>query len=259
MGTRSGTDRALTYTDQNDRIQMKIVFRCDPALLDLLPRPVAARQALPDWLRAMPRKAYSEVHERDIRTVKQCPPFVDAMSHGFMVLLPCDVHVERGMFSWAWELPPLTVEEHPSSPISFHAAAQISGTPFHDGHSSALKFNSFWTIELEEGWSLFATHPVNRDDLPFRSLTGLVSADRFTDVGINFPAIWLQPDFQGVLPKGTPVAQCFPVPRVQSTLIFEGLSHERSLAYSKLVKEVMLTPGIYRKRFRAKPDQSSGQ
>ena len=125
--------------------------------------------------------------------------------------------------------------------------------------SHILGRRGFWTIELEEGWSLFATHPVNRDDLPFRSLTGLVSADRFTDVGINFPAIWLQPDFQGVLPKGTPVAQCFPVPRVQSTLIFEGLSHERSLAYSKLVKEVMLTPGIYRKRFRAKPDQSSGQ
>ena len=52
-----------------------------------------------------------------------------------------------------------------------------------------MKFNSFWTIQLDAGWSLFATHPVNRDDLPFRLLSGLVDADRFYDGGINFPAV----------------------------------------------------------------------
>ena len=36
---------------------MRMIFRCDPALSDHLPRPVAARGALPDWLRAMPAKA----------------------------------------------------------------------------------------------------------------------------------------------------------------------------------------------------------
>ena len=89
-------------------------------------------------------------------------------------------------------------------------------------------------------------HPANRDDLPFRSLTGLVSADRFINAGINFPALWLRPDFDGVLPKGTPVAQCFPVPRLLTTLVFEGLSPEQGLANSQLVKEAMVTPGIYR-------------
>ena len=61
---------------------MRMIFRCDPALSDHLPRPVPARSALPDWLRAMPAKAHSEIHGRDIRTVKQCPPFVDAMAYG---------------------------------------------------------------------------------------------------------------------------------------------------------------------------------
>jgi hypothetical protein len=150
------------------------------------------------------------------------------------------------------------VEEHPSSPLSFHVAAQVTGTPFYEAQTSAIKFNSFWTIELKEGWSLFATHPVNRDDLTFRTLTGLVSSDRFTNAGINFPALWLRSDFQGVLPKGTAVAQCFPVPRVQPTLLYRGLSAERAGEYTKLVKEVMHTPGIYRKRFRVKPDSSNG-
>ena len=51
------------------------------------------------------------------------------------------------------------------------------------------------------GWSLFATHPVNRDDLPFRLISGLVDADRFHDGGINFPAIWTNSDFSGVVPR----------------------------------------------------------
>ncbi|MBI3524367.1 MAG: hypothetical protein HY066_07530 [Betaproteobacteria bacterium] len=231
---------------------MHIIFRCDPALIDLLPRPIPARLALPDWLRNMPTKAFSELHGRDIRTVKQCPPFVDAMSHGFMILLPCDVRVDRGSFSWEWDLPPLTVKEHPRSPLSFHVPAQTTGAPFHSADFSALKFNSYWTIELETGWSLFTTHPVNRDDLPFRLLTGLVDADRFTDAGINFPAIWTQPEFTGVLPKGTPVAQCFPVPRSAPALVCESFTPEQATRYNRMVAEVLTTPGVYRKRFRAK-------
>ncbi len=70
---------------------MRMTFRCDPALSDHLPRPVPARGALPDWLRAMPAKAHSEIHGREIRTVKQCPPFIDAMAYGVMILLPCDI------------------------------------------------------------------------------------------------------------------------------------------------------------------------
>lgn len=166
------------------------------------------------------------------------------MSYGFMIRLPCDVRVEQGVFDWDWDLPPLTVEGHPHSPVSFHAPAQVAGTPFHNAQAAVLKFNSFWTIELEAGWSLFATHPVNRDDLPFRLLTGLVDADRFNDAGINFPAIWIKPDFAGTLCKGTPVAQCFPVPRTPLTLSAEGFSKERAAKYAETVATVLATPGV---------------
>lgn len=230
---------------------MQITFRCDPALVDLLPRPVPAKQALPAWLREMAPKGFSDVHGRDVRTVKQCPPFVDAMSHGFVIPLPCDVQVDRGVFSWDWDLPPLSMEAHPRAPLSFHPPAQLRGTPFDNGQS-AIKFNSFWTIEVEPGWSLFATHPVNRRDLPFQLLSGIVDADRFTEAGINFPALWTEPDFVGVLPKGTPVAQCFVVPRVEMTLSCEPFSAEQVAHYDTLASEILSTPGVYRRRFRVK-------
>ena len=82
-------------------------------------------------------------------------------------------------------------------------------------------------------------HPVNRDDLPFRLISGLVDADRFYDGGINFPAIWLQPEFSGVLPKGTPVAQCFAVPREAPQLVFETFDGPHKDAYTKTVTEVL--------------------
>ena len=232
---------------------MNIIFRCDPALTDLLPRPVAAKAALPDWLRQMAPRVPSSVHQRSIRTAKQCPPFVDAMTHGFMVLLPCDVVVrEGGQFSWNWPLPALAVPAHPRAPMSFHVPEQLEGSPLAHGTRSALKFNSFWTIELEAGWSLMAVHPINRDDLPFRLVTGLVDADRFNEVGINFPAIWSDPGFRGVLPRGTPIAQCYPVPREAPTLVFDAMTDAQLRGYDTLATQIMSGPGVYRRQHRSK-------
>jgi hypothetical protein len=231
---------------------MNITFRCDPALIDLLPRPVPAKAMLPDWLRLMAPRAASPVHQRNIRTLKQCPPFVDAMTHGFMLLLPCDVTVKAGQFSWNWTLPTLTVPGHPRAPLSFHVPEQLAGSPLAQGARSAVKFNSFWTVELDPGWSLMAVHPVNRDDLPFRLVTGLVDADRFNDVGINFPAVWIDPAFEGVLQRGTPVAQCYPVPREAITLACEPMSAARIAAYEAVATKIMHGPGIYRKGYRSK-------
>lgn len=231
---------------------MRITFRCDPTLIDLLPRPVPAKAALPDWLRQMAPRVPSAVHQRSIRTVKQCPPFVDAMAHGFMVSLPCDVTVQDGQFSWDWPVPSLALTGHPRAPLSFHVPEQIAGSPLAHGQQVAVKFNSFWTIELETGWSLMAVHPINRADLPFRLLTGLVDADRFHDVGVNFPAVWTDPDFSGVLPRGTPVAQCYPVPREAPTLVCEAMSAAHMARYDALATRILSGPGVYRKGYRSK-------
>ncbi len=231
---------------------MKVVFRCDPALLDCLARPELARHTLPEWLRTMPRTAFSDTHGQDVRTVKQCPPFVDAMSHGFVIPLPCDVHASDGVLSWDWEYPALSVGSHPRSPLSFHVSAQAAGTPFFSPDMAIVKFNSFWTIELEAGYSLFATHPINRVDLPFRTLTGLVDSDRFTDVGVLFPAQWVDPEFEGVLPKGTPVAQCFPVERARLDPVFEAFTDQDARRYESMAEKLLSQPNVYRKNYRVR-------
>ena len=57
------------------------------------------------------------------------------------------------------------------------------------------------------------THPLNRFDLPFTTLSGMVDCDLYRDSWIHFPAHWHDMNFSGVLPKGTPIVQCLPVKR----------------------------------------------
>ena len=219
---------------------MLIRFRCDPALEPHLPRPTLARQALPEWLRTMPMTAPSDMHDGPVRTVKQCPPFIDAMRAGFVMHLPCDVHYAKGAFTWDWPLPEAAGQ--PRAPISFHAAAQILGGPF--GDDNLIKFIGFWTIALPPGWSLLTTHPFNRDDLPFRTLTGMVDSDRFHQIGLLFPARWLHPDRPCTIEAGTPVAQCIPILREALELDYAAFGPDEEAAFTAVGDAVLATPGV---------------
>lgn len=233
--------------DDSDRT---LTFRRPPEL-DWLPPPVAAAQGLPDWLREMPAQLNSEFAGGEDETVKRCPPFVDAMTSGFLIPLICDVTVADGEFVWDLDLPAAASADYPRSPLSFHHPDAVAGTPLHDADRFVIKFHNLWTIEAPEGYALLFTHPVNRFDLPFQTLTGLVDCDRYSDAWINFPAHWRDPDFRGVLPRGTPVAQCFPVRRERWTARLETMDAARTQATHDLLGDIRRERGVYRRRFRA--------
>lgn len=232
---------------------MQVTFRCLPELEPLLPRPIPARRGLPDWLKRMPMSAPAGEFDGTVKTVKRCPPFVDAMSAGFLMPLACDLRFAGGCFEWDWrELPPGMPRHTPRSPLSFHVNAQVVDSPLYEADSLAIKFNNLWTIETEPGVSLFVTHPVNRPDLPFRALTGLVDTDEYMDNYVHFPALWVDPDFSGALPKGTPVAQCIPVPRAALDLAFEQLDAAAQARLGETQQSVVTPTGAYRRKYRAK-------
>lgn len=232
---------------------MKITFRCLPELEAILPPPIPAKRGLPDWIKRMPMTALSEEFDTRVKTVKQCPPFIDAMSYGFVIPLPCDLHYEAESFAWDWsELPPGLPRHTSRAPLGLHLNAQVEGSPLFEPDSLLIKFMNYWTIELEPGYSLLAGHPTNRPDLPFRTVTGLVDADLYTDNYVHFPAAWIDRDFKGVLPKGTPVAQCVPVPRQGLELVTGQLDPEAQARLNEVQEELPQAEGSYRKRFRQK-------
>jgi len=235
-------------TDQAD--QHRVTFRCPPELEAILPRPIPAVRGLPDWFKALPQKAFSETMRDDVPTIKKCPPVIDAMTTGFLMPLASDLKVENGEFTWERDLPP-GISNYSRSPIDFHDGSQVAGTPFFDDDRFIIKFNNFWTIELPPGYSLLVMHPINRDDLPFTTLTGLVDADRYCQAFVHFPARWRDPEFNGTLAKGTPVAQCLPIRRESWADRFETITGEAAERLHEIGNALATGSDLYRREFRA--------
>jgi hypothetical protein len=231
--------------------QMTLKFRCPPELDKILPRPTPAVLGLPDWFKALPLQSFNPTMGRESFTVKKCPPFIDAMTYGFLVPLAIDLEVRDGEFSWTFEVPEGSIGEYSHSPIDFHDPSQAVGTPFFNDDRFIIKFNNFWAIEAPPGYSLLFTHPVNRSDLPFTTLTGLVDADTFHFSPVHFPAYWNDLSFDGVLPKGTPVAQCLPVKREIWNATFEEMSAEGVMRMMETQDATAREAGVYRRQFRA--------
>ena len=231
--------------------QMTVAFRCLPELEPILPRPIPAVQGLPAWFKKLPQTAFNETDQKEVMTVKKCPPFIDAMTYGFLIPLTADLKVENGEFSWERAVPATSVSNFSCSPIDFHDGSQVAGTPFFEDDRYVVKFNNYWAIETPPGYSLLFTHPLNRIDLPFTTITGLVDTDMFGNNLVNFPARWHDIDFKGVLPKGTPVAQCIPVKREVWAGRFEPMSPERVQAIDEITDQLLRETGVYRRNFRA--------
>ncbi|MBX9827154.1 MAG: hypothetical protein K2Y27_19445 [Xanthobacteraceae bacterium] len=225
-------------------------FRCPRELEAVLPRPIPAMLGLPDWFKALPQKAFNPTMGAEGQTVKKCPPFIDAMTYGFLMPLPVDLEVRDGEFTWSFDAPKGFVSEYSHSPIGFHDASQVEGSPFFDDDRFIIKFNNFWTIEAPPGYSVLITHPINRADLPFTTLTGLVDCDVFHDTPVNFPARWHDTAFNGVLPKGTPVAQLLPVKRESWTGRFETFSADEAERLIKARQALGQDTDVYRRHFR---------
>ena len=230
---------------------MTLTFRCPAELEGVLPPPVPAASGLPDWLKTMPSQAFNALNGRDENTVKRCPPFVDAMTCGFLIPLMCDLRVENGEFTWDNEIPPGGAVSFARSPVGFHDGSQVIGSPLFEDDRFLIKFHNLWTIEAPEGYAVLFTHPANRFDLPFTTLTGLVDCDRYHDNWIHFPAHWHDASFSGVLPKGTPVAQCMPVKRENWVAHTMPFTAEESQRAHDLTTAIDREPGLYRRQFRA--------
>jgi hypothetical protein len=199
----------------------------------------------------MPSSSFSNLLQTEQMTVKKCPPFIDAMTYGFLIPLVTDVHVEDGVFSWEFPVPSGAITSYSRSPLDFHDNVQVEGTPFFEQDSFLIKFNNFWTIQSPPGCSLLITHPINRRDLPFLTLTGLVDTDLYKDNFINFPSQWCDPSFRGFLPKGTPIAQCIPLKREMWTCQFDTIHGEAVERLQEVSAAVTSEKGVYRRQFRA--------
>lgn len=161
-----------------------------------LEQPKPAFKLLPEWYRKTDRVA------KGMETVKTCIPFLDAMTSGYMIVLGADIHFHNGQLQQISELQ--MVSHHDSIQLgSFHIPAEYDKQPF--------KWNNFFITKTPKGYSSMISHPINRLDLPFYTLSGVVDTDEYP-APVNFP-FFVRKDFSGIIPEGTPIAQVVPFKR----------------------------------------------
>lgn len=205
----------------------------------------------------MPAHAQSGVlGDEQVRTLKHCVPFTDALSQGILILLPCDIHVADGRLSWNWDPPTIMDAPVSRSPIGVHVPEQAKGTPIESADELIIKFINFWALQSPPGYSLLFTHPFNRGDLPFTTLTGCVDTDGYSNGYVHFPAI-LNRDFEGTITRGTPVAQVVPIERAELELSITAMSPEEVDQSASLQRQLSQDAGVYRKHYRRQAEKNS--
>lgn len=185
---------------------MKIAFTNTTPVKDL-EKPRLASQVIPDWYKET--KSYIDGAKKPDgfgktnATIKRCMPVFDAITAGYIITSPADVYVSikdgEQYFEWS-----------DLSLIKFHPVVQALNHPLHNGHAYP-KWTNYWGIKTPKGYSTMFVQPMHRDAV-FTILPGIVDTDTYT-APVNFPFVINDPKFEGLIPKGTPIAQIIPFKR----------------------------------------------
>jgi hypothetical protein len=176
---------------------------------------VPAKNHIPQWFKDIkpygPSNLQWDQTGRIKKNVKSCIPFLDTFTCGYTVELWCDVYIdiaskERsirwGAGAGVVQIPPVHVRD---------AKDHMVPTPQGYDDISHYVWILPYAFKTPPGYSSFISHPLNRYDLPFISLSGIVDTDKIMHGG-NVP-FFLRKDFSGVIKRGTPILQILPFKR----------------------------------------------
>lgn len=162
---------------------------------------------VPEWYKKIPAfvgntPTIAENSKPNI-TVKNCMPFLDSLITGYMIVTWQDIQVVqkngKALITWLLQPEPLVIrDKNINMPMP-------TPTGYEDTHFSWMSPLNYQT---PKGISMIVTHPLNRFDLPFLTLSGIVDAEQGM-VGGQLP-FFIKKDFEGIIPKGTPFAQLIP-------------------------------------------------
>lgn len=158
--------------------------------------------------------------------IKKCIPFLDSLTVGYCIQTPIDlvVSLDNGLplITWRSEVMQNIVETRPN-PQNIPTPAGM--------HSLGFMWNIWGGIKLPKGYSAVFTHPLNRIDLPFFTLSGVV--DDY-EMGPGSMPFYLKEGWEGVIPQGTPIVQIIPFKRENwSSRVLPGLYAASKLRMTK--------------------------
>lgn len=185
-----------------------IIFTNFQEETDFLEKPQPALNLIPDWYKEidsyMGKIKKPDGQGRTMATIKKCMPVFDCIGAGYLILLPTDLWVsidENGKQFFEWPSIRL-VSFHPIDQAPNHPAVKPFDYP---------KFLNPWGIKTPRGYSTLFVQPFHRESV-FTIMPGIVDTDKYS-APVNFPFVINDPKFEGLISKGTPIAQVIPFKR----------------------------------------------
>jgi hypothetical protein len=190
------------------------------------PRPTPASKNVPDWWKSVP--PYFHLDDRNNKsfnlfggianaTFKKCVPMLDALVSGYIIHLWSDVQIvqEANGPSIKWRVSKDVFSQHGALSGLVESPAGYS--------SDVFKYHNAWNPRTPSGYSVMVTQPFGYRDTPFHAVPGIVDSDKDSP-SMLLPPVWIKEGFEGIVEKGTPIAQVIPFKRESWKAEFSSLS-----------------------------------
>lgn len=169
-----------------------------PNLKSIMTPPIPSKNTVPNW--------YKKIRpNKELPNVKACAPFLDALTSGYTVVTWADIEITSGN-----ESPEINI----NSDFRLVNRRETPSVPTTDEYYQ-IEFTwlRYWIPLLPEGYSAIITHPLNRLDLPFTTISAIIDFDTSLPLAIGQVPFYLKKNFTGTIPAGTPMFQMFPMRR----------------------------------------------
>jgi hypothetical protein len=231
---------------------IKFVSLHDNILKMFYPKP--ATECIPDWYKLQTpysnNKKTIDEHGMVNATIKRCVPIFDSITAGYIIFTCMDIEVSREnnktFFKWSTTF---TGRFGNLNPISFHDPDQVSSYPSLKDLEGVAKFLNPWSRQTPKGYSVIFMTPMHRD-LPFEILPGVVDTDKHS-AEVHLPFFFKDPNWTGIIPAGTPIAQVIPFKR-ESWEMALGNEKDKEKTIESLKTQRVFFANVYRKMFWSK-------
>lgn len=203
--------------------KIKFIY-LDEYFYEVAERPEPSQSFIPEWFRKM--NAYhggniAVTNGDSNATAKKCIPMLDGISGGYTVPLWADVIVgqEEGVPQINWRT------DRPLFDLHGPSGRDIPPPPGYD--PIVFKYTTFFKIQTPPGYSILVKPPAGHYDLPFMPISAVIDSDR-VKIDTNFP-VWVKSGFEGIVERGTPVAQVFPFKREDWSSEFSWITPQQHI------------------------------
>ena len=175
----------------------------------LVPKPKPAKNYIPEWYKLLQVPNVLEFSDKggfSNQNVKNCVPFLDAMTQGYIQESWTDIYIK-----------------YEQEEVKYYYATKPEIISHRDKQSTEVLEDLFYEVEfvwkeqwipkLPKGYSVLYTSPLNNLSLPFRCLDAVIDADHYYHEYTGQYPFYMYKNFTGLIPAGTPLYQIIPIKR----------------------------------------------